>query len=135
MYRRLKDKHKHTHSRYALKNRRKKVSLKKDETLHDEARRNEIVLYEDKERFQGKVKAFIQKQKQLHQEEIASKTTLIQSVEESKEQMKESFLSKKEELKQIKKDIKEQKKQLKQEKKALKQAKKKNYGFWTMLVS
>lgn len=131
MYRRLKDKHKHTHSRYALKNRRKKVSLKKDETLHDEARRNEIVLYEDKERFQGKVKAFIQKQKQLHQEEIASKTTLIQSVEESKEQMKESFLSKKEELKQIKKDIKEQKKQLKQEKKALKQAKKKNYGFWT----
>ena len=77
------------------------------------------------------MKAFIQKQKQLHQEEIASKTTLIQSVEESKEQMKESFLSKKEELKQIKKDIKEQKKQLKQEKKALKQAKKKNYGFWT----
>lgn len=131
MYRKIKDKHKHTHSRYASKNRRKKVSLKKDEILHDEAKRNEIVLYEDKELFQGKLKAFIQKQKHLHQEEIASKVTLIQSVEESKEQMKESFLSKKEELKQIKKDIKEQKKQLKQEKKALKQAKKKNYGFWT----
>ena len=133
MYRKIKDKHKHTpvSSRYASKNRRKKVSLKKDEILHDEAKRNEIVLYEDKELFQGKLKAFIQKQKHLHQEEIASKVTLIQSVEESKEQMKESFLSKKEELKQIKKDIKEQKKQLKQEKKALKQAKKKNYGFWT----
>ena len=133
MYRKIKDKHKHTHSRYASKNRRKKVSLKKDEILHDEAKRNEIVLYEDKELFQGKLKAFIQKQKHLHQEEIASKVTLIQSVEESKEQMKESFLSKKEELKQIKKDIKEQKKQLKQEKKALKQAKKKNYGFCNVI--
>lgn len=99
MYRKIKDKHKHTHSRYASKNRRKKVSLKKDEILHDEAKRNEIVLYEDKELFQGKLKAFIQKQKHLHQEELASKVTLIQSVEESKEQMKESFLSKKEELK------------------------------------
>ena len=131
MYRRIKDKHKHTHSRYALKNRRKIVSLKKRDTLHDEVKKNEIVVYEDKELFQEKMKAFIQKQRQLHQEEIASKTSLIQSVEESKNQIKESFLSKKEELKQIKKDVKEQKKQLKQEKKALKQAKKKNYGFWT----
>ena len=131
MYRKLKDKHKHTHSRYASKKRYKKILLKKNETLHEEKKENEIVLYEDKEVFQGKLKAFIQKQKQLHQEEIASKVTLIQSVEESKEQMKESFLSKKEELKQIKKEVKEQKKQLKQEKKTLKQAKKKNYGFWT----
>ena len=131
MYRKIKNKHKHTHSRYAYKNRHKKVSVKKRETLHDEIKKNEIVVYEDKEVFQEKMKAFIQKQRQLHQEEIASKTTLIQSVEESKNQIKESFLSKKEELKQIKKEVKEQKKQLKQEKKALKQAKKKNYGFWT----
>ena len=131
MYRKLKDKHKHTHSRYASKNRHKKISLKKNKILHGEKKENEIVVYEDKELSQGKLISFIQKQKQLHQEEIALKATLIQSVEESKEQMKESFLSKKEELKQIKKDIKEQKKQLKQEKKALKHAKKKNYGFWT----
>ena len=86
MYRRIKDKHKHTHSRYASKKRYKKILLKKNETLHEGKKENEIVLYEDKEVFQGKLKAFIQKQKQLHQEEIASKTTLIQSVEESKEQ-------------------------------------------------
>ena len=87
MYRKIKDKHKHTHSRYAFKNRNKRVSHNNDigcETFCDEAKRNEIVVYEDEELFQGKLKAFIQKQKHLHQEEIASKVTLIQSVEEKR---------------------------------------------------
>ena len=61
MYRKIKNKHKHTHSRYASKNRHKKVSVKKCETLHDEIKKNEIVVYEDKELFQEKMKAFIQK--------------------------------------------------------------------------
>lgn len=87
-------------------------------------------MYKKLKQWWDNIKTFIQKQKQLHQEEIASKVTLIQSAEDSKNQIKESFLSKKEELKQIKKEVKEQKKQLKQEKKTLKQAKKKNYGFW-----
>ena len=134
MYRKLRDKHKHTHSRYASKNRDKRVSHNNDgecEIFFGEVKESENIILNKREISEKGVKAFIQKQKQLHQEEIASKVTLIQSVEDSKNQIKESFLSKKEELKQIKKEVKEQKKQLKQEKKTLKQAKKKNYGFWT----
>ena len=88
-------------------------------------------MYKELEKWWDNIKIFIQKQKQLHQEEMNIKDSLIASAEESKKQSVDSFLLKKEELKQIKKDVKEQKKQLKQEKKALKQARKKNYGFWT----
>lgn len=88
-------------------------------------------MYKKLKQWWGNIKIFIQKQKQLHQEEMNIKDSLIASAEESKKQSVDSFLLKKEELKQIKKDVKEQKKQLKQEKKALKQARKKNYGFWT----
>lgn len=88
-------------------------------------------MYKELKQWWDNIKIFIQKQKQLHQEEMNIKDSLIASAEESKKQSVDSFLLKKEELKQIKKDVKEQKKQLKQEKKALKQARKKNYGFWT----
>ena len=63
MYRKLKDKHKHTHSRCASKNRHKKISLKKNKILHGEKKENEIVVYEDKELSQGKLISFIQKQR------------------------------------------------------------------------
>lgn len=88
-------------------------------------------MYKKLKQWWDNIKTFIQKQRQLHREEVNIKDSLIASAEESKKQSVDSFLLKKEELKQIKKDVKEQKKQLKQEKKALKQARKKNYGFWT----
>ena len=75
-------------------------------------------MYKELEKWWDNIKIFIQKQKQLHQEEMNIKDSLIASAEESKKQSVDSFLLKKEELKQIKKDVKEQKKQLKQEKKA-----------------
>lgn len=87
-------------------------------------------MYKELEKWWDNIKIFIQKQKQLHQEEMNLKDSLIASAEESKKQSEDSFLLKKEELKQIKKDVKEQKHQLKQGKKILKQAKKKK-GFWT----
>lgn len=88
-------------------------------------------MYKKLKQWWDNIKTFIQKQRQLHREEVNIKDSLNASAEESKKQSVDSFLLKKEELKQIKKDVKEQKKQLKQEKKALKQARKKNYGFWT----
>lgn len=88
-------------------------------------------MYKKLKQWWDNIKTFIQKQRQLHREEVNIKDSQIASAEESKKQSVDSFLLKKEELKQIKKDVKEQKKQLKQEKKALKQARKKNYGFWT----
>ena len=82
-------------------------------------------MYKKLKQWWDNIKTFIQKQRQLHREEVNIKDSLIASAEESKKQSVDSFLLKKEELKQIKKDVKEQKKQLKQEKKALKQARKK----------
>lgn len=87
-------------------------------------------MYKKLKQWWDNIKTFIQKQRQLHREEVNIKDSLIASAEESKKQSVDSFLLKKEELKQIKKDVKEQKHQLKQGKKALKQAKKKK-GFWT----
>lgn len=87
-------------------------------------------MYKKLKQWWDNIKTFIQKQRQLHQEEVNIKDSLIASAEESKKQSVDSFLLKKEELKQIKKDVKEQKHQLKQGKKVLKQAKKKK-GFWT----
>lgn len=87
-------------------------------------------MYKKLKQWWDNIKTFTQKQRQLHQEEVNIKDSLIASAEESKKQSEDSFLLKKEELKQIKKDVKEQKHQLKQGKKILKQAKKKK-GFWT----
>lgn len=87
-------------------------------------------MYKKLKQWWDNIKTFIQKQRQLHREEVNIKDSLIASAEESKKQSEDSFLLKKEELKQIKKDVKEQKHQLKQGKKILKQAKKKK-GFWT----
>ena len=87
-------------------------------------------MYKKLKQWWDNIKTSIQKQGQLHREEVNIKDSLIASAEESKKQSVDSFLLKKEELKQIKKDVKEQKHQLKQGKKALKQAKKKK-GFWT----
>lgn len=89
-------------------------------------------MYKKLKQWWDNIKTFIQKQRQLHREEVNIKDSLIASAEESKKQSVDSFLLKKEELKQIKKDVKEQKHQLKQGKKVLKQAKKKK-GFWTTL--
>ena len=66
-------------------------------------------MYKKLKQWWDNIKTFIQKQRQLHREEVNIKDSLIASAEESKKQSVDSFLLKKEELKQIKKDVKEEK--------------------------
>ena len=125
MRRKVRDKHKYSKSRYALKNKKR---VKAESTHIQEKEKSDPVVSVVQART---VNDFILKQKQIHQQEIQQKNSLIQSIESVKNQMEKSYHSKKDELKQAKAEIKTEKKKFRQEKKALKQAKKKNYGFWS----
>ena len=126
MHKKIRDKHKHSKSRYALrKNKKIKTECVKD--IHENVQTPQ-------ETHSSKIRAFLRHQKMIHQEEIQQKNAFILSVESAKNQAQVAYVSKKEELKSVKSDIKQEKKHYKQEKKALKKAKKKNYGLWSSIL-
>ena len=132
MYKRLKrDKHKHSHSRYAKQHEGKKLDTKK-ETV-------EPVVEEVKTT--SKFKTFLRTQKQAHDSEIEEKNKKINQALKSKNDANTQLDSEKYKLNQLKEQLKaqsqkmkEEKKHFSQEKKNLKRAKKKNYGLTSTIV-
>ena len=132
MYKRLKrDKHKHSHSRYAKQHEGKKLDTKK-ETV-------EPVVEEVKTT--SKFKTFLRTQKQAHDSEIEEKNKKVNQALKSKNDANTQLDSEKYKLNQLKEQLKaqsqkmkEEKKHFSQEKKNLKRAKKKNYGLTSTIV-
>lgn len=132
MYKRLKrDKHKHSHSRYAKQHEGKKLDTKK-ETV-------EPVVEEVKTT--SKFKTFLRTQKQAHDSEIEEKNKKINQALKSKNDANTQLDSEKYKLNQLKEQLKaqsqkmkEEKKHFSQEKKNLNRAKKKNYGLTSTIV-
>ncbi len=132
MYKRLKrDKHKHTHSRYA------KDVVKKSEN------KTEVVEVptETEPEQTSKIKNFLRTQKQAHTSEIEEKNKQVNQALKSKNAANTQLDSEKYKLKQLKEQLKEQsqrmkeeKKHFSQEKKNLKRAQKKNYGLTSTIV-
>ena len=132
MYKRLKrDKHKHSHSRYAKQHEGKKLDTKK-ETV-------EPVVEEVKTT--SKFKTFLRTQKQAHDSEIEEKNKKVNQALKSKNDANTQLDSEKYKLNQLKEQLKaqsqkmkEEKKHFSQEKKNLNRAKKKNYGLTSTIV-
>ena len=132
MYKRLKrDKHKHSHSRYAKQHEGKKLDTKK-ETVEPVA---------EEVKTTSKFKTFLRTQKQAHDSEIEEKNKKVNQALKSKNDANTQLDSEKYKLNQLKEQLKaqsqkmkEEKKHFSQEKKNLNRAKKKNYGLTSTIV-
>ncbi len=132
MYKRLKrDKHKHSHSRYAKQHEGKKLDTKKEivEPVVEEVKTT------------SKFKTFLRSQKKAHDSEIEEKNKKVNQALKSKNDANTQLDSEKYKLNQLKEQLKvqsqkmkEEKKHFSQEKKNLKRAKKKNYGLTSTIV-
>lgn len=127
------DKHKHSHSRYA----RYKVEETK---IIKEVKLEENVVVESKNPF-TKVKSFLRSEKEKHDQEIKEKNKLVDQAIKTKRDAGFDLDSEKYKLNQLKEQTKEQSQKVKEEKKNyakekknLKQAKKKNWGFVSTVI-